>query len=588
MSMSEPLLGRGIDCTPSEYLRFVLAEYVGLAWFLLVAAAVGTAFEAVVLGSEGLWPGVLASDMGLAAVVVTAALLALKPAVFDVTRLYSAVSEKRLARAGVLLTALLVFGVFAARLPAGSLDAVPDVTDTLGQLPTPVLVAAAMLLVGLSVVFLSLVVVFSLAAGLVVGAGAGVLLDGVSPVAGTLAGGAFAGVLLPSLLLLDDRQVDQGSVTGAAVAVIGLLLAASNPGAAMLAAAPLAAALGAGLGDYDPSWPTMKRATNGLVALGYPDGASTVPGYRGTSPGTVRTTQTGSQNVSTRDVLSGAYEHALDSTTDGGTWLTVVGTALLLLVSPLYLFVPVFVLLGHLCRVLASAAHGYRHAPGFSLLGRRATFKEGVVGLVGLSPYLLVALLLATPILRPTALPVEETPLAAVVLAVPALALVVALLPAVATSYAVDGRLRGAFAVRRIAEIVARPDYLRHCLVQGLLLTVALCIAFVCVGVGRLAAQIGGLPGLLVALTAGVGVASVGWAMVFVSASLWGRYYYYNRTTFRYTPSELTGVPLLQRLLRIDEGGHTVVGVPRDTLDTTGSVDRQRDTDDDWEYRGIE
>jgi len=584
--MSESLFDPGVDRNGSEYARFVLAEYIGLTWFLLVAAAVGTGLDSLVVGFEFRPTTVFTTSPVLPALVVTGVSLALKPTVFDVTRLYGRVSGTRLFRSGALLAVLLVFAVFASRLSGGAVEAIPAVVDALRQDASPLVVGATLLLVGLMAVTLSAAVVGGVLGGAILGTVLAVFLDGLSLAAGMLAGATFFGILMPTFWSLDDRQVDQGSVAGGAIAVLATLVFASDPVLLSFGVGPLAAALGAGLGSRDAER-SAKRATNGLVALRYPSGTATVLGYGGGVPDNMPSNEpTGGR------IVRAAYAHSLDTMTHGQTWLTVLGTLFLLVISPLLLFVPLVVVFGHLFRVLASAAHGHGSAPGFSVLGRRATFKEGLVGVIGLSPYLLVGLFLAGPILASGGVSVRSIPVVSgsgppLFVAVPGLVFLTAVLPAVVTSYAVDGRLRGAFDLRQIGALVARPEYLKYFLLQPILVL----FSPVPLAVGGLVVvisfEIHGLVGLTALVTAGVGGLVVSWSVAFVSASLWGCYYYWRRPSLRFTPSETAPRPLLQRVLGLDEGPELVAGIEGEALNA-GSNPRTRSEDDHREYRGIQ
>jgi hypothetical protein len=167
--------------------------------------------------------------------------------------------------------------------------------------------------------------------------------------------------------------------------------------------------------------------------------------------------------------------------------------------------------------------------------------------------------------------------------AVPGLVVLTAVLPAVVTSYAVDGRLRGAFDLRRVGELVARPVYLSHLLVQALLVLLAPVPLLVGGLVVWISFQVHGLIGLIGLVTAGVGGLAVSWAVAFLSASLWGCYYYWQRPTLRFPPGEPAERPLLQRALGIDEGQTLVSGVGQHSTES-----RKASDSDDREYRGIQ
>lgn len=529
------------------YARAVGIEAVKVGWFLVLTALVGVALDPLVPWAR-IHPSPVFGDSRVLGVLgVTGLAVALKPISYDRARLNRFYSPGLVARTTVLYTAFVAFLVFALGVFGGrpGIGRLPEVLGTLfaadlESLGLGPLLAFAVLLAAV-ILFFSHATLLGMVGGGIVGGVAGLVgwnlsLDAL--LAGLLAGGLVGALVGSALLGLDSRQVDDGAIAATVVVAVGLLLLAPDPALVLgWSACAGGAASGIHLRGTSPA-----RPTNALVAMSEDGSVGRISGFEDLH----------ADSVEPVPPASVALLLGLQFPLRGG-WGVLVNLAVVVLLSPVLLFLPLFLCVGYLCRVLAAAGHGYDGPPAVRVgLGRRALFKEGALGVVAVGPLLLFVGALLPPVLG--ALPVvrvgdgtvaladfgalltnlyQAVGLPAPLVGSPVLAALgllaaTAAIPVVATNYAMTGRLRAAYDPRRKATLVWDRRFLPYLGLQAAYLVavrVGVSLAgaiglFVATVAAAIAGVLGGLVGLLVVLgwVAGLMLLPAG------SAALWGIY----------------------------------------------------------------
>ncbi len=394
-------------------------------------------------------------------------------------------------------------------------------------------------LVAVLLVLLSAVTVGGFLVGAVGGSIAGLVgwsLSINSLVAGALVGGMLGAVAVTALMGLDPRQVDQSGIAAGSVVGVAVMVLAPVP-ELVLGWSTIAAGTIAGM-----EWQEIPedRPTNALRALRLGGSLGAIPGFESLAVDP-------ENSPDTREAAFAGLRYP-----GGAGWSILVNIGVLVFLSPLLLFVPLIFVLGYLFRITAAAAHGYDRPPDLRIgRGRRALFREGVVGTVVLGLPLLLAGSLVPPLTHIGGyITVGETrvttsdvgallidvyhgfvlPAPLVDNAVLAFILFVGVIiwiPLLAISYATGGSLRTAFDPRRLADLLS-PRYaaflgiqLGYLLVIPLAATVAAGLGFaVALAIAEGVGILGGVLGVLVF----VGCLTFLMLLPAASASLWGLY----------------------------------------------------------------
>lgn len=516
------------------YLREVGYEFALLGFYLALLVAFVLLLGSSVPDLPGLG-GIFTDPLVVGGALLAVAIVFCKPVWRDQSEPVRSFRPWWFARTAVLFVVLLLTGTTLATIfgRENGLELFAEtITDLGGSFWGAVTGAEPVLLpfvVGTVLAVLAILFnvnsVISGVGGAIVGVIAGVFLLGFS-IQGAVVGatlGLFGGaILVTGLLLLDDRVVDSRGAAGAVGLTVLALVVSGDPAyvvvAATLGGGIFSALTGEGVTEDLPREPTaLKRMGRGRTAG--------VPGYT-SSIGTT------GERVSHRDGLG---EYVLGFPRRRPTGLFYKGGYYLLL-SPLVLFLPVVYTVGYLCQTCSAAYHNFEAPPFPTFEGWRTQIKEGLGALVGVAAYLV----LLAPVAMGPLTDVEIPPAPQVVgvvswlyglvgLSVPlvesgavtgvSMLVFLLVLPAILTSYSMDGYLTSLFHAPRVVSLVATREYAIAWAVQ-VAFVVGMVLPLVAAGALAVLAGFWGLvAGAIIAL---VVFPALLFYFLVASATLWG------------------------------------------------------------------